>query len=54
MKYLLLLKTKLTEIEIKLPDTIDFITTSEFKWLTKLSFDARLKRATKNLETKKT
>ena len=43
------LNTKDTEIESKIPDTTAFITPPEFNTLTKISFDARMKEATKSL-----
>ena len=43
------LNTKDTEIESKIPDTTAFITPPEFNTLTKTSFDARMKEATKSL-----
>lgn len=38
------------EIEMKIRNTNDFITTPELNRLTKTNFDARMKKATKSLE----
>ena len=43
------MNAKATEIENKIPDTGHFINTQEFKRLTKISFDARIKEAAKSL-----
>ena len=39
-----------TDIEMKIPNTKDFITTPEFNRLTKINFNVRMKEATKSLE----
>ena len=44
--------TKSAEIKNETADTTGFITTPEFNGLTKVSFDARMKEATKNLASK--
>ena len=38
------LNTKAIEIQSKIPDTSHFINTQEFDRLTKISFDARIKK----------
>ena len=43
------LNTKVTETENKISDTTGFVTTPEFNTLTKMSFDARIEEAAKNL-----
>ena len=42
------LNTNSTEIENKITDTTDLITTLEFNRLTKISFDEEIKEAAKN------
>lgn len=46
------LNTKAKEIKNPIPDTTSFITTPEFNWFTKLSFEARIKERTKSLTSK--
>lgn len=46
------LSTKVTEIENKIPDTADLISTPEFNRLTKISFDVKMRGAVKNLANK--
>ena len=46
------LSTKVTEIENKIPDTADLISTPEFNRLTKMSFDVKMRGAVKNLANK--
>ena len=47
----LALNTKVIETE-KMPDTTSFMTTPEFNRLAKISFNARIKKAVKNLVSK--
>ena len=46
------LNTKATKIETKIPDTAGFITTSEFKRLAKMSFNAIMKEEVKSIANK--
>ena len=46
------LNTKAPETKSKIPDTNHFINTQEFKRLTKISFDARMKEVEKGLASK--
>ena len=46
------LNTKAKEIENKIPETTGFITTTEFKRLTKINFRAEIKQEVKGLKGK--
>ena len=46
------INTKAAEIGNKIPVTLSFITTQEFSQITKISFDASMKEAVKNLASK--
>lgn len=43
------MNTKVTVIQVKIPDTTDFITIREFNRVTKINFAATMKKAPKNL-----
>ena len=43
------LNIKITEIKTKVPGTTGFITTHEFNRVRKITFDAKMKEATKSL-----
>ena len=47
------LNAKATEMENEILDTTGFITIPEFNRLTKISFDAKMKEAMKNIASKK-
>ena len=46
------LNTKATELQNIIPDNSHFVNTEEFNRSTKISFDARMKEAEKNLASK--
>ena len=46
------LNAKTAEIRNKIPDTSHFINTRKFNWLTKTSFETRMKEAEKSLVSK--